>query len=285
MKNEKLCLSANWWTADWPITLTTFFLVFILFSGQALALSGKLNINTANRRELCQLPFIGESKAKAIIDYRKTVGPFTNIEQLLETKSIGTTTLEAIKPYLSINGTSTLITDKPLLSDPKESFTAEKLIKTSPGEIITLADAEYYHTLTSFIRAATDRIDLNMFLFKKTDSANNRPAKIMSELIKARQRGVEIRVVLEKSDYDEKLTRENEMVATELEKNRIKTYFDSPQTTNHAKIVVIDQRFSFVGSHNLTHSALQRNHEFSLLVDSVPLAEKLTAYISSIIGG
>jgi phosphatidylserine/phosphatidylglycerophosphate/cardiolipin synthase-like enzyme len=57
---------------------------------------------------------------------------------------------------------------------------------------------------------------------------------------------------------------------------------DSEKKTTHAKIVVIDRRFSFVGSHNLTHSALVINNEFSLLVDSRPLAEELLKYMRGI---
>ena len=57
-----------------------------------------------------------------------------------------------------------------------------------------------------------------------------------------------------------------------LRRNKISVYFDSRKTTTHTKIVVIDKRFCFIGSHNMTHSALAYNHEFSLLIDNLSLA-------------
>ena len=68
-----------------------------------------------------------------------------------------------------------------------------------------------------------------------------------------------------------------------LRKNGIPVSLDSLDVTSHMKVVVIDERFCFIGSHNMTHSALGDNHEFSLLVDSRELAAELAEYIGQII--
>ena len=57
---------------------------------------------------------------------------------------------------------------------------------------------------------------------------------------------------------------------------------DAPDRTTHAKLVVIDRRYLFVGSHNLTQSALKYNHEVSVRIDSPPLAEEALAYLKSL---
>ncbi|MDI4652524.1 MULTISPECIES: helix-hairpin-helix domain-containing protein [Pseudoalteromonas] len=49
----------------------------------------KLSINKASIDQLTQLPGIGESKAKAIVEHRKKQGPFKSVEQLKEVKGIG----------------------------------------------------------------------------------------------------------------------------------------------------------------------------------------------------
>ena len=49
-----------------------------------------------------QLPGIGETKAKAIIDYRNEVGSFQNIEQLKEVNGIGEATFDNIKENITI---------------------------------------------------------------------------------------------------------------------------------------------------------------------------------------
>ena len=57
--------------------------------------------------------------------------------------------------------------------------------------------------------------------------------------------------------------------------------FESPKTTTHNKMVVIDRRYAIVGSHNFTQSALKYNHELSLLVDDRELAGKLITYMET----
>ncbi len=50
---------------------------------------GKLNINTATKFQLCELPGVGEVLADNIIAYRETHGAFTDIFQLKNVKGIG----------------------------------------------------------------------------------------------------------------------------------------------------------------------------------------------------
>ena len=62
----------------------------------------KVSINTATLEELMQLPGIGETKAKAIIEYRNKVGSFKNIEELKEVNGIGDSTFDDIKENITI---------------------------------------------------------------------------------------------------------------------------------------------------------------------------------------
>jgi competence protein ComEA len=63
----------------------------------------KLNINSADaaafQRELVG---IGETKAKAIVQYREENGPFSSVDDLLEVKGIGAKTLEKNREKLSL---------------------------------------------------------------------------------------------------------------------------------------------------------------------------------------
>lgn len=57
----------------------------------------KINVNTANLKELQRLPDIGKVTAERIIEYRTTIKPFAVPEDLLKVKGIGKKTLEKIR--------------------------------------------------------------------------------------------------------------------------------------------------------------------------------------------
>jgi competence protein ComEA len=63
----------------------------------------QVNINTADAEALASLEGIGKAKAEAIVEYRKTNGPFKSLEELVEVKGIGDKMLEKIKGEISID--------------------------------------------------------------------------------------------------------------------------------------------------------------------------------------
>jgi len=173
-----------------------------------------------------------------------------------------------------------LLTSGPALaasSQPKAK------IASQPGTVRILADADYGEALAALIKNADQRIDLAMFIFKTSPGSNNLPAGLVRDLLAARQRGVEVRVILEYSGHDQTLNLANQETAQVLAKGGIAVFFDSPGRTTHAKLAVIDRRYCLVGSHNLTQSALKYNHEFSLLLDNPALAEEIMAYLETIL--
>lgn len=64
------------------------------------AADGLVNINSAELAELCNIPGVGEAKARAIISYREANGPFTNIEELTGVNGIKEGLLEQMRPYI-----------------------------------------------------------------------------------------------------------------------------------------------------------------------------------------
>ena len=66
--------------------------------------STKVNLNAADADTLRRDMFgIGAAKAKAIVAYRESNGPFTAVDELLEVKGIGKALLEKNRDRLVIN--------------------------------------------------------------------------------------------------------------------------------------------------------------------------------------
>ncbi len=149
------------------------------------------------------------------------------------------------------------------------------------ASVALLKNREYPQALLNEIRGARKDILFAFYLFKISPSPGNQPRMIAEELISARNRGVAVTVILEQSDkQDDPLNLENRKTAALLSQNGIKVLFDSPRTTTHIKAVLIDDRYVFLGSHNLTQSALQYNNELSVRIDSPAMAAEIRGYLN-----
>lgn len=64
---------------------------------------GKVNINTADEKELMTIPGVGPSKAAAIVQYRTDHGDFKSPESLMEVSGIGQKTFEKLESQITVN--------------------------------------------------------------------------------------------------------------------------------------------------------------------------------------
>ncbi|MCP6467886.1 helix-hairpin-helix domain-containing protein, partial [Klebsiella pneumoniae] len=62
----------------------------------------KVNLNSAKENELTTVNGLGPSKAKAIIEFRETKGPFNSVDQLKNVKGIGEKSFEKLKEYFTV---------------------------------------------------------------------------------------------------------------------------------------------------------------------------------------
>lgn len=136
----------------------------------------------------------------------------------------------------------------------------------------------YQQTIHKHFTQAEDSITVAMyFIYPNFEDSDNPINQLVNDLIDARQRGVDVKVVLEGSKFNV-----NRLAYQKLRQNGVKVYFDTPEHLLHIKGVVIDNRYIFLGSANWSKAAIEKNYEATYFTDSPQKAKVLTQYINNI---
>jgi len=93
-------------------------------------------------------------------------------------------------------------------------------------------------------------------------------APIAEALLKAHRRGIQVEVILDKSQRTQKYSS-----STFLANARIPTYIDAEHAIAHTKIIIIDRSVVITGSFNFTKAAEEKNAENLLVIRSKELAK------------
>lgn len=147
-------------------------------------------------------------------------------------------------------------------------------------EIIFLPDNLFIEHYLKDIESSKKNIFISIFFFK-TDDQKGAANEIKSALIRAKDRGVIIYIVMEQAEKDI-TTDVNKLTGSELEKYGISVKYDSPFNKLHSKMTVIDENIVYIGSHNYTNSALSKNNETSVRIISEKIAREAISYIKNI---
>ena len=96
-----------------------------------------------------------------------------------------------------------------------------------------------------------------------------RGARVAGEVVAAKGRGVDIAVILDRSDE-----RGSHIGIAAMQSAGVPVWIDTPPGIAHMKAIVIDQRRVIAGSFNFTNSAQRRNVEDVLFVEDARLATR-----------
>jgi competence ComEA-like helix-hairpin-helix protein len=77
-----------------------------------------IDLNVPNEKELEELPGVGPTTAKSIVDFREKSGRFKRVEDLLVIRGISEAKLEKMRPYLTV-GPPPTPKSPPVQSSPK----------------------------------------------------------------------------------------------------------------------------------------------------------------------
>jgi phosphatidylserine/phosphatidylglycerophosphate/cardiolipin synthase-like enzyme len=153
-----------------------------------------------------------------------------------------------------------------------------------PAEVAPADSRDYFPVVHDLLAGARHSIDVvlyqSRFYFEYPLSASN---TLIADLVDAAERGVKVRAVIEIADWNYENSEDNRDVWSVLRGAGVETYFDPAETTSHSKLVIVDGRYTVMGSTNWSYYALDKNNEATVVVDSDGIAEDFTAYFDEIV--
>ncbi|MFC1501189.1 phospholipase D-like domain-containing protein [Elusimicrobiota bacterium] len=151
----------------------------------------------------------------------------------------------------------------------------------SEKRIIPLFGNNYFRSVKKIIEDSKNRIGVILYLAKYYDKNNAKSDSLFKSIIKARKRGVDVSIILEKSSFDKPLNEINRRTSEYLSKHGITVKFDSPDIITHAKLILADNKM-VLGSRNWTKSGLEFNIESDVLIDNNQIVNKFWEYFNNL---
>ena len=151
------------------------------------------------------------------------------------------------------------------------------------SDVQVITDREYFTVVQTCFKEARSSIAVMMFEAAYYDKHANSPTNVLiRELLAARTRGLTVKVILEKRRERDRTHENNQKTGRLLSRGGVEVVYDSELVTTHTKLLIIDGEISIVGSTNWTYSALEKNHEVSVLIRSPEVARRLQGYFQTI---
>ncbi len=151
-------------------------------------------------------------------------------------------------------------------------------------DVVPIPDREYLPALHEALSSAKKSIHVLMFTARYYPRyPNDANAIILRDLIGAKKRGVDVKIILDASDWNAGNTYKNKLFGDSLARCGIEVYYDPIDVTSHDKLVIIDGYITIVGSTNWSYFAIAKNNEASVLIKSKPVAEYFEKYFQTVL--
>ncbi len=149
--------------------------------------------------------------------------------------------------------------------------------KDFKGKIIPIIDRQYSDIVRRMMKKATKRIFVMVYGFKLTRSGDSKGDILAKEIVNAKKRGVETKVLLEKSNFNERLNIMNRHTIEYLREGGVEARFDDEDIITHSKVVIIDDAV-ILGSTNWSYSGLEKWHNTDVLIKEKRIVEYFVNY-------
>jgi len=155
-------------------------------------------------------------------------------------------------------------------------------IAPSTGPITFYGDGKIDDALTEAVKAAKERITAVVFTVNANQNIPDGPVMdFILELGAADKRGVDVRVILEQSDFDETLNALNQKAAAVLEEQGVQVRFEELNRITHAKVLVADDQ-AVVSTGNWTYNGFVQSHDVAVRTSEITVVHSLKNYVEEL---
>ena len=152
-----------------------------------------------------------------------------------------------------------------------------KTLQHYPAEILPLWDADLHLIITREIKEAKKNVFVTSYKMEPKKSPKARRInELMSQLVSANNRGVDVEILLNSQENKKATSSINWYAAKALKKRNLSPRYIQSGRILHAKIIIIDDTLTIIGSHNWSVQSHNRNIELSFMVRSKELNKRLT---------
>ena len=155
----------------------------------------------------------------------------------------------------------------------------------------SLMDQDYFPLVHEALQEAKESIYAVMHIMEIGVGIKDNPAEVLvQDLIDAHQRGVKVKVILDKNLPEveevlggyERVGNKNDNAYKLLKSKGLNVTFDSPDVITGSCVVVIDSYISIIGSTYWSYQGLVENFESSSMIESKEVAKVRMDYIHKI---
>jgi len=142
--------------------------------------------------------------------------------------------------------------------------------------MILLTDNEFLPFATELVTNARHSIDISTFKAELTTKPRGkRLIKFFNTVIEKSRLGLQVRFLISKRESYGHIPLTNLYAVREMKANKVKVRHLRHSRTCHAKIIIVDNHFAIIGSHNLSIASCCKNFECSMYFNDIESVKHL----------
>jgi len=138
-----------------------------------------------------------------------------------------------------------------------------------------LPDERFLPAVVQLIQPAQTTVMISTYKLEHTMRTRGDALRVIFEaLVAAKQKGVNVKVLLNWNDLKRSVAKTNLYAMTWLSNQGIETRYLDNNRCCHAKMVIVDKNVIILGSHNLSCKSVMENLEASIQTDDKEIVEQ-----------